>query len=100
LIAPNVDQPNVDQIIDTAQATSNRTPAGVLPLWVVASHMTRHPLGLRSTMASPTGWHCFGPELVVVPEDIDVLSIGRLEGGSPAGDKHVAVDQYRLVAVA
>jgi|HubBroStandDraft_3_1064219.scaffolds.fasta_scaffold93620_2 hypothetical protein len=43
-------------------------------------------------MASPTGWHCFGPELVVVPEDIDVLGVSRLEGGSAGGDKHVAID--------
>jgi Resolvase, N terminal domain len=64
-----------------------------------ASHIARHPLGLRSTMASPTGWHCFGPELVIVPEDIDVLSISRLEGGSAAGDQHVAVHQHRPVAV-
>ena len=65
-----------------------------------ASHIARHSLGLRSTMASPTGRHRFGPELVIVPEDINVLSISRLEGGSAAGDKHVAVDQHSLVAVA
>ena len=65
-----------------------------------ASHIARHSLGLRSTMASPTGWHCFGPELVIAPEDIDVLSVSHLERASAAGDKYVAIDQYRLAAVA
>ena len=37
----------------------------------VALHITRDPRGLRSTMASPTGWHCFGPKLVIVPEDAE-----------------------------
>ena len=49
---------------------------------------------------SPAGWHCLSPELVVVAEDIDVLSVDHLEGGPAGLRQQTEVDHHCLVAIA
>ena len=74
------------------RAGQRRSPSGSASRTV--SHLIRHSVGLRSTMTSPTGWHCFGPEACDRSRGHRCAERQLPGRASAAGDKYVAIDQY------